>query len=125
MVILAEAPAHAGEFEEGLQSGNRGEKEAMIYRVARRVFGRFTARAIFVSFAILPHAVFGAERLQFNPGFNLFSPQMDVQVGKESSAQLDKQLPLLNDAEVLQYLDGLGKKLASCAQQPVGIHLAV
>jgi len=115
IVIHAEASAQAGEFKEGLQSGNRGEKKAMICRVAHRVFRRFTAMAIFVSFAILPQAVFGVERLQFKPGFNLFSPQMDVQVGKESSTQLDKQLPLVNDVEVLQYLDGLGRRLASCA----------
>jgi len=87
----------------------------MICRVAHQVSRRCLVTAIFVSLAFLPQAVFGVERLEFKPGFNLFSLPMDVQVGKEGSTQLDKQLPLVNDAEVLQYLDGLGRRLASWA----------
>src|SRR5208337_4037503 len=36
-------------------------------------------------------------------------------LGKESSAQIDKQLPLLNDAGALKYLNGLGKRLVAFA----------
>ncbi len=55
------------------------------------------------------------ERLRFKPGFNLFSPQQDVQVGREAAAQADKQLPLVNDAEVLRYVNDLGHRLAQVA----------
>ena len=51
----------------------------------------------------------------FKPGYNFYTPQEDVQLGKESSAQIDKQLPLLNDAEALKYLNGLGKRLVAFA----------
>ena len=51
----------------------------------------------------------------FKPGYNFYSPQEDVLLGKESSAQIDKQLPLLNDAGALQYLNGLGKRLVAFA----------
>ena len=36
-------------------------------------------------------------------------------MGKESSAQVDKQLPLLNDPEALKYLNNLGKSLVAFA----------
>jgi hypothetical protein len=71
--------------------------------------------AVFVSLAILPRAVYGVESLGFKPGFNLFSPQQDVQVGKEYAVQVDKQLPLINDPEVQQYINSLGKRLTSFA----------
>jgi len=51
----------------------------------------------------------------FKPGFNFYSPPADVQLGKEYSAQVDKQLPLLNDAEALEYLNSLGKRLVAFA----------
>jgi hypothetical protein len=57
----------------------------------------------------------GAERLEFKPGFNLFSPQQDVQVGREAVEEVDKQLPLLTDAQVVSYVNELGRRLASFA----------
>ncbi len=69
----------------------------------------------FACLGMLPAGLLGVERLQFKPGFNLFSPQQDVEVGKENAAQVDKQLPILNDPEIERYVSGLGKKLASFA----------
>jgi beta-barrel assembly-enhancing protease len=51
----------------------------------------------------------------FQPGFNLFTPQQDVEVGKESAQQIAQQVPLLNDSEVVNYVRGLGAKLAAKA----------
>ena len=49
---------------------------------------------------------------EFKPGFNLFSPAQDVQVGRENAAQVEKQLPILKDAEVERYVNDLGRRLA-------------
>jgi len=65
--------------------------------------------------ALSPLTTLAVERLQFKPGFNLFSTQQDVQVGKENSTQIDRQLPLVNDPDVLQYVNTLGKKLVTYA----------
>jgi hypothetical protein len=70
---------------------------------------------IFVCLAMLPSVAWGVEALQLKPGFNLFSIEQDVQLGKESAAKVDKQMPLVTDPEVLQYINGLGKRLASYA----------
>jgi Zn-dependent protease with chaperone function len=87
----------------------------MVCRVGSRARKKTPAVVIFAWLAMAPSVMMGVESLQFKPGFNLFSPQQDVQVGKETSAQVDKQMPLVNDPEVLQYVNSLGKRLTSFA----------
>ena len=62
-----------------------------------------------------PVLVRGDSRSDFKPGYNFYSLQEDVELGKESSIQIDKQLPLLSDAVTLKYLNTLGKRLAGFA----------
>ncbi len=56
-----------------------------------------------------------AQRTKLKPGFNMYSPQQDVEIGKQVSAQAEKELPLMNDPKVDRYLDRLGKQLAAKA----------
>ena len=51
----------------------------------------------------------------FKPGFNLFTPEQDIEVGRESAQQIAQQVPLLNDGAVVSYVRGLGAKLAAKA----------
>jgi beta-barrel assembly-enhancing protease len=51
----------------------------------------------------------------FRPGFNLFSPAQDVELGRQSAAQIASEVPLLNDAELVGYVRQLGAKLAAHA----------
>src|SRR5258705_6626707 len=48
-------------------------------------------------------------------GFNLFSAQDDVQVGQQSAVEAERQLPMLRDATVQQYVDRIGQRLAANA----------
>jgi beta-barrel assembly-enhancing protease len=52
---------------------------------------------------------------RFKPGFNLFSAQQDVQMGQQSAQQVMRETPMLDDAEVSNYVSQLGAKLASKA----------
>src|SRR5262245_38609644 len=52
---------------------------------------------------------------RFKPGFNLFSPQQDVQIGEQSAAQVLHETPMLDDPEISGYVGRLGAKLASKA----------
>lgn len=65
--------------------------------------------------ALSPVLAYAIEQLNFRPGFNLFSPQQDVEVGKKSAAEANKQLPLIHDEEVLRYVNTLGRRLSSFA----------
>jgi predicted Zn-dependent protease len=53
-----------------------------------------------------------ADRTALKPGWNLFTPEQDIQVGQEASRKVEQQLPLLRDERVDNYLDALGKRLA-------------
>ena len=52
------------------------------------------------------------------PGWNLFSPQDDVQIGQQSAVQAEQQLPILNDNQVQAYVNRIGQRLAQNAGGP-------
>ncbi len=70
---------------------------------------------ILASLVSIPRLASGVERLRFKPGFNLFSPKQDIQVGHEASADVEKKLPLVTDPEVTRYVNDLGRRLAEAA----------
>jgi len=49
----------------------------------------------------------------FQPGFNLFSKQQDVQLGQESAAQVRKQMTVIQDPVLTDYVNRVGKRLTS------------
>jgi predicted Zn-dependent protease len=57
--------------------------------------------------------LFAQEPTRFHPGFNLFSKQQDLQLGQESAAQVRKQMPLVRDPFLNDYVNRVGKRLAS------------
>lgn len=52
---------------------------------------------------------------QFKPGFNLFSPQQDIEMGQQSAAQIVREMPLMRDPQIVGYVQQLGAKLAAKA----------
>ncbi|HEV3483400.1 MAG TPA: M48 family metalloprotease, partial [Candidatus Acidoferrales bacterium] len=55
------------------------------------------------------------DRTVIHPGFNLFSPQQDIELGKKASTQVPRQFAILNNKRVDQYLQRLGTRLAAHA----------
>ncbi len=51
----------------------------------------------------------------FKPGFNLFSPEQDVEIGKDSAQKISRQAPLLRDEATVAYVRQLGARLAAKA----------
>ena len=51
----------------------------------------------------------------FRPGFNLFSPEQDAELGRRSAAQIAREAPLLRDEELVGYVRRLGARLAAHA----------
>ena len=49
------------------------------------------------------------------PGFNLFSVEQDVEIGRQSAVEAERQLPLLRDRNVDRYLNQIIGKLAAKA----------
>jgi Zn-dependent protease with chaperone function len=48
-------------------------------------------------------------------GFNLFSVQQDVDIGRQAAAEVERQVPLLNDRAVNTYLNRVIRRLAAQA----------
>jgi len=65
-------------------------------------------------FAAVAPAVW-ADRTSLKPGVNIFSPEQDIELGKQNAAQAEQQLRMLKDPKVDNYLNDLGKKLATRA----------
>ncbi len=59
-----------------------------------------------------------AQRTQFKAGWNLYSPQEDIKLGKQVAVDAEKQLPSCNAPKVDAYLAELGSKLI--AKLPTG-----
>ncbi len=51
-------------------------------------------------------------RKELKPGFNLFSPEQDIQMGKEASAEVYKTMPVIRNPELEGYLTRIGARLA-------------
>ncbi|MCL4853914.1 MAG: M48 family metalloprotease, partial [Bryobacteraceae bacterium] len=47
------------------------------------------------------------------PGWNLFSKEQDVQLGKEAAAQVRQQMSIVKDADINDYIRRIGQRLAS------------
>ena len=43
---------------------------------------------------------------------NKYTPAQDVQLGQEAAAEVKKQLPLLNDSRIDEWVEGIGQRLA-------------
>ncbi|HEY0139913.1 MAG TPA: M48 family metallopeptidase [Thermoanaerobaculia bacterium] len=55
---------------------------------------------------------------QVKSGWNLFSPQQDVEIGAQSAAEAERQMPILRDQNVEAYINQIGQKLARNAGGP-------
>jgi predicted Zn-dependent protease len=53
---------------------------------------------------------------RFQPGFNLFTRQQDVQLGEESAAQVRKQMTIVKDPMLNAYVNKVGKRLVAAKE---------
>src|SRR5262245_32410365 len=50
---------------------------------------------------------------QVKPGFNLFTAQQDIDIGRQSAKQIMTETPMLNDTQIAGYIRNLGVRLAA------------
>lgn len=56
-----------------------------------------------------------AQRTRFKPGWNLFSPAQEVEMGRQVAQDAERQLDIVNDPRIENYLNTLGRRLAAKA----------
>lgn len=75
---------------------------------------RTAATLLFAGAAVLAPGAQGQVAIKRSPtGFNLFSVQQDVELGRQSAVEVEKQVPLLNDARTNTYLTRIISRLAA------------
>jgi hypothetical protein len=57
-----------------------------------------------------------AQLHKFRPGINLFTPEQDIELGKEAASEIGKQVEIVNNKELTDYITSIGKRLAAQPQ---------
>lgn len=71
---------------------------------------------VMLLFGLFPPATGILEaRVDIKPGFNTFSPEQDVQIGQEAVREVEKQLPIVSDGQLSEYVNRIGQRLARFA----------
>jgi len=82
--------------------------------MARQFFrSRIVMVLVATSMALTSGSVMAQTRIR--PGFNLFSVEQDQEIGRQSAAEAERQLPILSDRSTNQYINAIGKRLADVA----------
>src|SRR5689334_20533918 len=63
----------------------------------------------------LPPVLAADNRTKLKPGFNLFSPQQDIEMGRKSAQEAERQLQIMTSTDAATYINTLGLNLASHA----------
>src|SRR5438094_10097460 len=75
----------------------------------------FRSMTVGLVLAVTLGAYAADSRTKLKPGWNLFSPQQDIEIGRQSAKEAEKQLPILNDRQAATYINTLGQNLAAHA----------
>ena len=77
---------------------------------------RSTVRAsLALPILILLVASLAGAQTQIRPGWNLFSPEQDVQLGQEAVKEIEKEVEVVDDRQLASYVEGIGKRLVAVA----------
>ncbi len=74
------------------------------------VMKRAQALGLIILLAAAP-AVAAKGPRKLKPGFNLFSKEQDIQLGREFAAEIEKQVEVVGDRELTDYVNRIGRKL--------------
>jgi predicted Zn-dependent protease len=47
------------------------------------------------------------------PGFNSYSPQQDIEIGRQAAMEIDGEVPIVQNAQLQNYVSSLGRALAA------------
>jgi predicted Zn-dependent protease len=64
-----------------------------------------------VVFLALAVSLSAAGPRQIKPGWNLFSKQQDIELGREAAAQVERQMQVVRDGQLQSYIERIGRRL--------------
>ena len=72
----------------------------------------FAVAGLYLFFAAVPTL---RARIEHKPGFNTFTPQQDIELGREAVREVEQQMPVVTDAQLSEYVNRLGQNLSRLA----------
>src|SRR4030095_2115084 len=89
----------------------------MVWRSENTMFAKHSRFSMILGLvlAIALTAYAADSRTKLKPGWNLFSPQQDVELGRDVARQAERELSILNDRQASAYISTLGRQLAAHA----------
>ena len=72
-----------------------------------------TSASAFLFLLLLASSLWAQGPHRYQPGFNLFSKEQDVQLGRETAAEVRKQMTLANDPFLNEYVNRVGRRLVA------------
>ncbi len=79
----------------------------------KRIYGRkLTVAALVATMWLLPIAAIAQQTRVVAPS-NKYKIQDDIQLGRQASAEIEKQFPMINDPDAAAYLERIGRNLVS------------
>jgi hypothetical protein len=82
-------------------------------RYALRKLGFSAFSTTILALVVAAGAAWG--QTDVRPGFNLFTVDQDVEIGKKSAVEVERQLPMLSQPATSRYIADLGARLAAQA----------
>jgi hypothetical protein len=79
---------------------------------------RIRRTALAVAVALVSASGAATAQTELKSGFNLFSPEQDIEIGRQSAVEAERQLPMLRDSRIQGYVEQVGRRLASNAPGP-------
>ena len=79
---------------------------------------KFRRAAPVVCLAVLLASAPAWAQTQVKSGFNVFSVEQDVEIGRQSAVEAERQLPVVRDATLQNYIERVGRRLADAAPGP-------
>ena len=73
------------------------------------------AATLLATLALVPARQAYAAATQVKPGFNVFSVEQDVEIGRQSAVEAERQLPILNDRTTQSYVQNVFARLVQYA----------
>ncbi len=91
--------------------------EIAMQRIICRAIQKGLAATLLFTLICLPIC---AQHRQPRPGFNLFSKEQDVQLGKEAATQVEKQMQVVKNQDLENFINQIGKKLIARPEADAG-----
>ena len=81
----------------------------------RRVFSQ---RSLQLAAGFLAFVSTALAAREIKPGWNLFSPEQDIQLGREAAKEIEQQAEVVQDKRLTAYVARIGDRLAKASQAP-------